>query len=80
VTAHCFVRIVKWKMAAVAEARRLAGKRALVTGGDRGIGAAIAHRLAAHGAAVAINYVADAASAEALVRDRATIDASGGRM
>ncbi|WP_245401446.1 SDR family NAD(P)-dependent oxidoreductase [Nocardia albiluteola] len=51
------------------EQPRLVGKRALVTGGSRGIGAAIARRLAADGAAVAVNYVADAASADKLVTE-----------
>jgi NAD(P)-dependent dehydrogenase (short-subunit alcohol dehydrogenase family) len=46
---------------------RLAGKRTLVTGGSRGIGAAIVRRLAAERAAVAVNYVADQSSADALV-------------
>jgi 3-oxoacyl-[acyl-carrier protein] reductase len=45
----------------------LAGKRVLVTGGSRGIGAGIVRRLASQGAAVAVNYRSDRAAADALV-------------
>lgn len=49
----------------------LAGKVALVTGGARGIGAAIAERLADDGADVAFSYVASAERATALAKQLA---------
>jgi 3-oxoacyl-[acyl-carrier protein] reductase len=47
----------------------LAERTALVTGGGKGIGAAIARSLAAMGAAVTVNYRSDATSAEAVAHD-----------
>ena len=55
---------------------KLTGKNALVTGASKGIGAAIAIRLAAEGAAVAVNYSSDKAGAEKTV---AAITAKGGK-
>src|SRR6187402_1198319 len=52
------------------------GKSALILGGSRGIGAAIARRLAAGGANVVLTYVNGAAAAEAVVTE---IAAKGGR-
>ncbi|WP_307828321.1 SDR family oxidoreductase [Antrihabitans sp. YC2-6] len=55
--------------------RPLAGRTALVTGGGRGIGRAISLGLAARGAAVAVNWARDEASATATVEE---IRAHGG--
>lgn len=45
----------------------LAGKVALITGGSKGIGAALSERLASLGASVALNYSSDSSAAEAVV-------------
>ncbi|MDT4837868.1 Cyclic-di-GMP-binding biofilm dispersal mediator protein [compost metagenome] len=57
--------------------KTLEGKVAFIQGGSRGIGAAIARRLAKDGAAVALTYVASASGALEVVQ---AIEAAGGRV
>src|ERR1700720_3036002 len=56
--------------------RKLEGKIALITGGSRGIRAAIAKRLAADGASVAITYSKGADAAASVVKE---IERAGGK-
>jgi 3-oxoacyl-[acyl-carrier protein] reductase len=56
--------------------KKLEGKVALVTGGSRGIGAAIAKRLAVDGAKIAITYTKGADAAAAVVK---AIERAGGK-
>jgi 3-oxoacyl-[acyl-carrier protein] reductase len=65
----------KTKLMSNNNGQQLTGKVAVVTGGSRGIGAAIARRLAADGASVALTYAKGADVAAAVVKE---IEGGGG--
>jgi 3-oxoacyl-[acyl-carrier protein] reductase len=56
--------------------RLLAGKTALVTGGSRGLGAAMCRAFARHGAKVAFSYTRNDASAESLLGELGALSAA----
>jgi glucose 1-dehydrogenase len=58
------------------DARLLTGRHAVVTGGSTGIGAGCCYELAAHGAAVGVNYIGDPEPARRIC---AEIGQAGGR-
>ncbi len=58
------------------QTQRHAGRRALVTGGSTGIGRSTVGRLAAEGAAVAVNYIGDQVQADEVVGE---VEKAGGR-
>ena len=59
-------------------AHRLRGTTALITGGSRGIGQAVAKRFAAEGASVVITHVSDHSLSETIVKDLREISVSAG--
>jgi 3-oxoacyl-[acyl-carrier protein] reductase len=63
-------------MSMTTQTRSLTGKKAFVTGASRGIGAAIARRLAREGASVAVGYERSAAAAQEVVNQ---IEGDGSR-